>query len=75
MFFPAVLPPAADQVVALFDLVQEKSYVVGVVLQVGVDGYDDLAAGEIESRREGAVWPKFLRKRITLIRGWFFRAS
>ena len=42
--FPPVVPPAAHQVVAFFDLVQEERQVLRKVLQVGVHRDDEIAA-------------------------------
>ncbi len=42
--------PAADQIVALFNFLQEAGNLFGVVLQIPVHGNDHVAAREIESR-------------------------
>ena len=49
----AVLPPARNDVVALGDLVQQFGDVGGIVLQVGVDGDDDIAPGGIDAGHHG----------------------
>ena len=46
----ALLAPAADDVVALAQLLQEHRNVVGIVLQIAVHGDDVFAFGVIEAR-------------------------
>ena len=50
---PPLPPPAADDVIALLDLGDEKRDVVGIVLQVGVQADDDVAAGVVEAGDQG----------------------
>ena len=49
----ALLAPAADDVVALFELGEEVGDLVGVVLQVAVHGEDEVALGVVEAGGEG----------------------
>ena len=53
----AVLPPARNDVVALGDLVQQFRDVGGIVLQVGVDGDDDIAREASMPAIMAADWP------------------
>ncbi len=48
----AILPPARDHVVALFELREQPRDVGRIILPVAVDGNDDLAARQIERRRQ-----------------------
>ncbi len=48
----ALLAPAGDDVVALFELFEEVGNVVGIVLQVAVHGENELARGVVETRRQ-----------------------
>ena len=45
--------PAADDVVALFELGEEVGDLVGVVLEVAVHGEDEVALGVVEAGGEG----------------------
>jgi hypothetical protein len=49
----AVLPPAADHVIALRQPVHEHGDIRGVVLQVCIQGHDHLAPGMAEARGHG----------------------
>ena len=54
----ALLAPAGDDVVALFQLFDKVRNLVGVVLQVAVHGEDELARGVIEAGRKRGRLPK-----------------
>ena len=56
----ALLPPAADDVVSFADLGHEERGVGRVVLEVGVEGDDDLAVRVVESGRQGGRLPEVL---------------
>ena len=64
----ALVAPATDQVVALFDFFEEAGNFFGVVLQIPVHGNDDFAAGEIEAGFNPAVCPKLRRSRTRFTR-------
>ena len=55
-------PPAADHIVALVDLVQQQGNVGRVVLQVGVQRHDHVAARQIKASSEGCRLAKIAAK-------------
>ena len=60
--FFAVLPPAADDVVALGEFFENAPDIARVILQVGIDGHHDLAPRRVEAGRHRRRLPEIAPK-------------
>ena len=49
----AIFPPAGHDVIAFFELGEQIWNVGRIILQIGIDGYDDVSTRMIETRHHG----------------------
>jgi len=58
----AVLPPAVDHVVTLFELLHDARNILGIILEIRVQGNDDCPPGIIKSGGNGSGLPEIADK-------------
>ncbi len=58
----AVLPPAVDHVVTLFELLHDTGNILRIILEIRVQGNDDFPSGIIKSGGNGGGLPEIANK-------------